>query len=117
MLPLSCIIQSLDIQYTVGLATDVPVEFLSVGPETDIMHGFLDAANYFLDQSTVPTVMTTSYGFDEDTVPKTLAKLVSHWTLFAREADLFYAAARCVRLTQRWVLVAHLFCLGLEMVE
>lgn len=58
--------QSLDIQYTVGIATDVPVVFISVGSEnTDGIFGFLDEANYLLNETDIPNVLTTSYGYGE----------------------------------------------------
>ena len=69
--------QNLDIQYTVGLATDVPIDLISVGCDnTDGLHGFLDVINFLNDQPTIPTVLSTSYAFDENTVPQSLAKYV-----------------------------------------
>ncbi|CCM03036.1 uncharacterized protein FIBRA_05153 [Fibroporia radiculosa] len=57
----------LDIQYTIGLATNVPVTFMSVGVDTsDGVFGFLDTANYFLNEDSPPSVITTSYGDNED---------------------------------------------------
>ncbi|KAF9814365.1 hypothetical protein IEO21_05160 [Rhodonia placenta] len=59
----------LDIQYTVGLALGVNVTFFSVGEDTsDGVFGFLDTANYWLGQSTAPSVITTSYGSDESDI-------------------------------------------------
>ncbi|KAJ7172962.1 family S53 protease-like protein [Mycena crocata] len=53
--------EALDIQYTIGLATGVPVEFVSVGGGDN-----LDVAEYFLTlDETIPKVLTTSYGSDE----------------------------------------------------
>ncbi|KAJ7058549.1 subtilisin-like protein [Mycena amicta] len=58
---------SLDIQYTVGVATDVPVRFISVGPlNNDAVGGFLDQINALIKDTSRPTVLTTSYGFDEE---------------------------------------------------
>lgn len=58
--------QSLDTQYTVGVATNVSTKFVSVGSQTqDGINGFLDIINTLLAQDTVPTVLTTSFGFDE----------------------------------------------------
>ncbi|KAF7295207.1 Family S53 protease-like protein [Mycena indigotica] len=58
---------SLDIQYTVGLATGVPVRFISVGPlNNDEAGGFLDQINALISDNSRPTVLTTSYGFNED---------------------------------------------------
>ncbi|CDO70822.1 hypothetical protein BN946_scf184801.g14 [Trametes cinnabarina] len=54
---------SLDIQYTVGIATGVPTTFYSVGnPFAD---GFIDLVNFLLAQDELPLVLTTSYGFNE----------------------------------------------------
>ena len=70
-------IQSLDIQYTVGVATNVPVRLVSVGTaNTDGIDGFLDEVTFLLEQSTVPTVLSTSYGFDENSTSMKLAKYV-----------------------------------------
>ncbi|KAI0927797.1 hypothetical protein AcW1_005223 [Taiwanofungus camphoratus] len=64
---------NLDTQYTVGLATGVPVTFLSVGNNyTDGIFGFLDTVNYFLSQNSVPQVVSTSYGSDEGDVSTAL---------------------------------------------
>ncbi|TFK80828.1 family S53 protease-like protein [Polyporus arcularius HHB13444] len=54
---------SLDIDYTVLLATDVPVTFASVGLAS--VDGFLDLNNYLLGLDDPPYVLTTSYGFYE----------------------------------------------------
>ncbi|KAJ7830642.1 peptidase S8/S53 domain-containing protein [Mycena olivaceomarginata] len=59
--------QSLDIEYTVGVATGVPVRFISVGPlNNDVVGGFLDQINALINDTSRPTVLTTSYGFDEE---------------------------------------------------
>ena len=55
--------QSLDIDYTVGLATDVPVQFISVGNFR--YDGLLDLTNHLLAQDRPPLVLTTSYGVAE----------------------------------------------------
>ncbi|KAF7359983.1 Serine protease S53 [Mycena venus] len=62
----------LDIEMTVGLAGGVPTTFISVGADyTDDIWGFIDIANSILAApiKTRPTVLTTSYGFNENTVP------------------------------------------------
>lgn len=67
--------KNLDIQYTVGIATDVPVEFISVGfDNADDIGEFLDQINFLINQPNVPTVLTTSYGFDENDVTESLAR-------------------------------------------
>lgn len=69
---------NLDIQYTVGVALGVPVEFISVGDDnSDGLAGFLDEANFINNLAdNLPTVLTTSYGFNEDEIPADLAKRV-----------------------------------------
>ncbi|KAF7296873.1 Tripeptidyl-peptidase sed3 [Mycena indigotica] len=62
----------LDIQYTVGVAGGVPVTFISVGPDNaDGIQGFVDITNHILSLpvETRPTVLTTSYGFNEPELP------------------------------------------------
>ncbi|KAI0927799.1 hypothetical protein AcW1_005225 [Taiwanofungus camphoratus] len=65
---------NLDTQYTVGIATGVPVVFLSVGDDSsDGLFGFLDTANYFLNEDSPPQVITTSYGSNENEISTNLA--------------------------------------------
>ncbi|RPD61263.1 subtilisin-like protein [Lentinus tigrinus ALCF2SS1-6] len=58
---------TLDIQYTVGIATNVPTTFVSVGNRNQDgdLGGFLDIINFLLDQDAPPLVLTTSFGFNE----------------------------------------------------
>ncbi|KAJ7731994.1 family S53 protease-like protein [Mycena metata] len=57
---------SLDIQYTVGVASGVPVKFISVGANnTDGLSGLLDQINALINDTSRPTVLTTSYGDNE----------------------------------------------------
>lgn len=54
-------------QYTVGLATNVPTTFVNVGSNShDHLDGFIDLLNTMID--TPPLVLTTSYGLDESAV-------------------------------------------------
>jgi tripeptidyl-peptidase-1 len=59
---------NLDVQYTVGIASGVPVTYVSVGPNT-VFNGFTDfilnETHYLLAQKQVPNVLTTSYGVGE----------------------------------------------------
>ncbi|TFY82906.1 hypothetical protein EWM64_g1100 [Hericium alpestre] len=65
---------SLDIQYTVGIASEVPTTFITVGDmNRDGISGFLDLVNYLLKQNTLPHVLTTSYGFNEGDLPYSVA--------------------------------------------
>ena len=67
----------LDTQYTIGVATGVPVTFISAGERnSDGLGGFLDMINFLLGESAPPQVLTTSYGQNENTVSSNLAKSV-----------------------------------------
>ena len=57
----------MDIQYTVGIATDVPTTFVSVGNNNQDgdLGGFLDIINFLIAQDSPPLVLTTSFGFNE----------------------------------------------------
>lgn len=66
---------NLDIQYTVGVASGVPVTFISVGPDNnDGLSGFLDIINFLLAQNNPPRVLTTSYNADETGLAASVAK-------------------------------------------
>ena len=61
-------------QYTVGIATDVPVTYLLVGNETtDGIDGYLDTVNHVLNETAPPSVMTTSYSSNENELSEKLA--------------------------------------------
>ncbi|KAJ7027088.1 family S53 protease-like protein [Mycena alexandri] len=58
---------NLDIDYTTGIATGVPIQFLSVGGGStlaDFAQSLLDTTTFFqnVTDSDLPSVMTTSYG-------------------------------------------------------
>jgi tripeptidyl-peptidase-1 len=65
----------LDVEYTVGVATGVPVYFLSVGDsyQDGGLEGFLDTVNYISSSSVKTYVLTTSYGQNENTISRALA--------------------------------------------
>lgn len=67
---------NLDIQYTIGVASGVPTTFISVGEnfQDGALEGFLDIINFLLAESNPPHVLTTSYGQNENTISRTLAK-------------------------------------------
>ena len=71
---------NLDTQYTVGVATGVPVTFISVGNTFDDgnLHGFLDIINFLLAEPNPPQVLTTSYGQNENTISSALAMYVAN---------------------------------------
>ncbi|KAH9839200.1 family S53 protease [Rhodofomes roseus] len=69
---------NLDVQYTMGIATDVPVTFITAGnddnPTSDkFAEVILDTATYILGLPSPPQVITTSYGDDEDNVSEKLS--------------------------------------------
>ncbi|KAJ7452724.1 family S53 protease [Mycena galericulata] len=67
---------NLDTEYTVGMAPGVPVTFISVGYEfQDDVDGFVDIVNAILAEPPArrPTVLTTSYGFNERDLPLSIA--------------------------------------------
>ena len=62
---------NLDIQYTVGLALGVPVTYVTVGGEFDA--ALLDTTTFLAGIDNPPTVLSTSYGADEDSFDPNLA--------------------------------------------
>lgn len=59
----------IDIEYTVGVATNVPTTFISCGSNIrDSVGGFLDWANFVAGLASPPQVVTTSYGENENVV-------------------------------------------------
>ncbi|KAF8189623.1 family S53 protease [Mycena galopus ATCC 62051] len=88
-------LEALDIQYTVGLATNVPVAFVSGGSDTeDGLDGFLDIINFLSAEDHVPQVLTTSYGLDESEVSLALAiKLCNAYMGFgARGTSILFSS-------------------------
>ncbi|KAJ7917387.1 family S53 protease-like protein [Mycena leptocephala] len=66
----------LDIEYTVGIATGVPVEFLSVGggdTDQDFASSLLDTTTFLDGVPNPPSAMTTSYGLNEEEFGSSLA--------------------------------------------
>lgn len=64
----------LDVQYTVGLAQDVPVTLVTVSPaDFDLFQSILDEADYLATMDDPPTVLTTSYGVDEPDISLAMA--------------------------------------------
>jgi tripeptidyl-peptidase-1 len=85
-------------QYTVGIATGVPVNFLSVKDSMlgSDLTGLLDTVNFLSSASEedLPTVMTTSYGYDEATLsPALMTKLCNAiGCLGARGVSVLFAS-------------------------
>ncbi|KAI0689958.1 family S53 protease [Cytidiella melzeri] len=64
----------LDTQYTIGVANGVPVTFISNGNNIkDDVGGFLDFAQFLAAQSAPPSVVTTSYGENEEDISRSMA--------------------------------------------
>ncbi|KAJ6511967.1 family S53 protease-like protein [Mycena vitilis] len=87
---------NLDIQYTVGIASGVPVTFVS-GGETfsdGALEGFLDIINNLSGLATVPQVLTTSYGEDEpDQTAATFTKLCNAYAAYGtRGGSILFAS-------------------------
>ncbi|TRM66566.1 peptidase S8/S53 domain-containing protein [Schizophyllum amplum] len=86
---------NLDIQYTVGVATGVPVYFISVGGNNqDSIAGFIDIVDYLEAEDAPPQVLTTSYGYDENDLGSSLATRFcdSYMTLGARGVSVLFAS-------------------------
>ncbi|KAH9919448.1 subtilisin-like protein [Epithele typhae] len=86
----------LDIQYTVGLATEVPVVYYFIGFhfQDGPLEGFLDEANYLLSLDEPPRVLSTSYGMPESSLtPEIADKLCQVYAqLGARGVSIVYAS-------------------------
>ncbi|KAF9522419.1 peptidase S8/S53 domain-containing protein [Crepidotus variabilis] len=95
---------NLDIQYTVGISYPTPNIYYSTGgsppftPDSatpsNTNEPYLDFLNYLLAQSTIPQVLTTSYGDDEQTVPQDYAIKVCNLfaTLGAQGTSIFFSS-------------------------
>jgi tripeptidyl-peptidase-1 len=87
---------NLDTQYTVGIATLVPTVFISVGNDFQdgALEGFLDIINFLLAQSNPPSVLTTSYGQNENTISRSLANSLcnAYMQLGARGTSILFAS-------------------------
>ncbi|KAK7045103.1 family S53 protease-like protein [Favolaschia claudopus] len=92
----------LDVQYTIGLATDVPVQFLSAGiaPLNEAVDGlatsFLDSVMYLEGLDTPPPVVTTSYGPLEKSFDAAMARKIcnSYMALGARGISMLFCFGR-----------------------
>ncbi|EKM48428.1 uncharacterized protein PHACADRAFT_266366 [Phanerochaete carnosa HHB-10118-sp] len=87
---------NLDIQYTVGVASGVPVTFISVGEnfnDSDL-GGFLDIVNFLLGESNPPQVLTTSYDSNENEISRSLANNLcnAYAQLGARGTSILFAS-------------------------
>ncbi|KZT41769.1 family S53 protease [Sistotremastrum suecicum HHB10207 ss-3] len=89
---------NLDIEYTIGIATGVPVTFISVGENTKDgdLGGFLDIINFIQGEAAAsrPQVLTTSYGQNENTVTRAMANSLcnAYSTLGAAGVSILFAS-------------------------
>jgi len=86
---------NIDVQYSVGIATNVPVTFYSVGSNNpDGILGFEDIINDMLAEAAPPHVLTTSYLFDEDEFTPNLANQIcdNYMTAGARGVSILFAS-------------------------
>lgn len=65
----------MDVELTIGIATGVPVTFLTVGGsnDSDFNQGLLDSSTYLTSLANPPTVVTTSYGSNENLFSASIA--------------------------------------------
>ncbi|KAF7376352.1 Subtilisin-like protein [Mycena sanguinolenta] len=85
---------NLDIQYTVGVATGVPITFVSVGDNTPDT-GFLHIATALLAEKSPPQVLTSSYSVqDEAALSKRLTFAIcnAYMQLAARGVSILFAS-------------------------
>ncbi|KAF7306473.1 Family S53 protease-like protein [Mycena indigotica] len=84
---------NLDIQYTTGIATDVPVSFLTVGGNS-FSTALLDTTTFLDGVASPPSVMTTSYGDTEANFGNSLATRIcnGYMALGARGITVAFAS-------------------------
>ncbi|KAA1474751.1 family S53 protease [Dentipellis sp. KUC8613] len=86
---------NLDVQYTVGVASGVPIEFVSVGADnSDGIDGFMDIITSLLNEDDTPNVLTTSYAFNEPELPFSIANTLcnAYAQIGARGTSLFFSS-------------------------
>ncbi|KAJ7860355.1 family S53 protease-like protein [Mycena leptocephala] len=86
---------NLDIEYTVGIATNVTTQFLTVGGTVDdFPQNLLDTTTFLDGVDNPPTVVTTSYGRNEDRFGASLATKIcnGHMALGARGISVVFAS-------------------------
>ena len=98
--------QDLDTQYTIGIATGVPVTFISAGNNIrDDVGGFFDLAQFLLNEASPPSVVTTSYGENEEDIGTSAAKYVLIALILCSPNDVNTWTANCAMPSSSWVLV------------
>ncbi|KAF8205350.1 family S53 protease-like protein [Mycena galopus ATCC 62051] len=95
---LSIVEANLDIQYTIGVATEVPTQFLSVGGSdlnsTDFVTSLLDTTAFLDGVANPPSVVTTSYATTESSIGAGLATKLcnSYMALGSRGISVLFAS-------------------------
>ncbi|KAF8158780.1 family S53 protease-like protein [Mycena galopus ATCC 62051] len=84
---------NLDTQYTAGIATEVPLDFLSVGG-SDFPAALLDTTTFLDGIESPPSVMTTSYGDNESNFGASVATKLcnAYMALGARGISVIFAS-------------------------
>ncbi|KAF7344006.1 Family S53 protease [Mycena venus] len=87
----------LDTQYTIGIATGVPVIFISAGDDNpDGLNGFLDMIILLINDPSRPSVLTTSYSFQAETdLPLSVAICLYLATCATRTCSWALLVPRC----------------------
>ncbi|KZT03971.1 family S53 protease [Laetiporus sulphureus 93-53] len=83
---------NLDVQYVMGLATNVSTTFISTGG--DFAQALLDTADYLLGETSPPQVVSTSYGTDESSIGEMFALSLcnAYAQLGARGVSVLFAS-------------------------
>jgi len=83
----------LDIEYTTGIATNVPIQFLSVGGN-NFATSLLDTTTFLDGVAKPPTVMTTSYGSTESSFGSAMATKIcnGYMALGSRGISVVFAS-------------------------
>ncbi|KAJ7457796.1 family S53 protease-like protein [Mycena latifolia] len=84
---------NLDVEYAAGLATEVPLQFLSVGGD-DFVQGLLDTTTFLDGVANPPSVITTSYGGTESAFDISMATKIcdGYMALGARGISVIFAS-------------------------
>ncbi|KAF7378256.1 Family S53 protease-like protein [Mycena sanguinolenta] len=85
---------NLDTQYTAGIATSVPLEFLSVGGFVDFPTALFDTTTFLDGIPNPPSVMTTSYGDTESNFGTSVATKIcnGYMALGARGISVIFCS-------------------------
>ncbi|EPS96632.1 hypothetical protein FOMPIDRAFT_1025327 [Fomitopsis schrenkii] len=83
---------NLDVEYVIGIATNVNASFITVGGSFD--DALLDTANYLLSMDNPPQVVSTSYGDNESALSPKLANSIcnAYAQLGARGVSVLFAS-------------------------